>query len=100
MEDQYQSKFISFDEMEKPFGLNVIDTSYIHNDTIVDTYAWTKNNSELLDYIEKENKYVLSYLYENNSLIKGIYNELKSYELKHKYEFSLILLILIIIFLT
>ncbi|HOD89304.1 MAG TPA: carboxypeptidase-like regulatory domain-containing protein [Bacteroidales bacterium] len=88
LEDQYQSKFISFDEMEKPFALNVIDTSYIHNDTIVDTYAWTKNNSELLDYIEKENKYVLSYLYENNSLIKGIYNELKSYELKHKYEFS------------
>lgn len=88
LEDQYQSKFMPFVEMEKPFAINVYDTSYIHNDTIVDQYAWTKNSSELLDYIEKENQYALSYLYENNSLIKGIYNELTSFELKQEYKVS------------
>lgn len=88
LEDQFDNKFTAFDSIKKPVAVNISDTILLYNDTIIDQFSWDKDSPELLDYIEQENKYALGYIYENNSLIKGIYNELNSYTNRERPEIS------------
>ena len=50
---------------------------------LLDNYYWmrddNKNNSEILEHIENENKHTLNFMSKYNDTNANIYNELKSY---------------------
>jgi len=67
---------------ELPKAEQKSDTTYIHDQVLIDNYAWLKDKSrtdpDILQYLQQENEHTLNYMKPTQGLQQTLYNEFES----------------------
>ena len=81
LEAQFAAKHIRDDNMQPPIALKIPDTTFIHNDTLIDNYSWLKDtkaplhNEKVMNYIDEENKYADNHFKPLRNMQRHIFKE-------------------------